>query len=226
MKLIPTIGMCVALSGSMFHPTALPAEEVAEPVSDRQIVTTVSENNFDFNDYAYWKKQGYSSIPEYNKALEDMHNEASGKADKAIALYSLSDEDKEKLYLYEKKMANAECIDIYNKYSDLFDELVDEYKSSQNVAYSYSNGGGLTKSAGVNYFNGRRETWYSSRVLYHYRTGEWTPDANGVYRDKDGYVVVAASDLPQGATVNTSHGMGKVYDCGCAPGTTDIYVNW
>lgn len=88
------------------------------------------------------------------------------------------------------------------------------------------NGSGLTKSGGVNWHDGRKETWYSSNVLYHYRTGEWTVGEDGVYRDADGYVVVAASDLDQGSTVSTSFGEGKVYDTGCAAGTTDIYTAW
>lgn len=88
------------------------------------------------------------------------------------------------------------------------------------------NGDGLTASKGVNWHNGRKETYYSSNVLYHYRTPEWSTDEYGVYRDSDGYVVVAASDLEQGAEVDTSFGMGKVYDSGCSAGTTDIYTNW
>lgn len=88
------------------------------------------------------------------------------------------------------------------------------------------NGDGLTMSGGVNYHNGRRETWYSSNAAYHYRTGEWTVGEDGVYRDADGYIVVAASDLAQGSTVETSLGTGKVYDSGCAAGTTDIYTAW
>ena len=88
------------------------------------------------------------------------------------------------------------------------------------------NGDGLTASKGVNYHNGRKETYYSSNVLYHYRTSEWTVDEYGVYRDSDGYVVVAASDLDQGSEVSTSFGIGKVYDIGCAAGTNDIYTNW
>ena len=84
----------------------------------------------------------------------------------------------------------------------------------------------LSKVQGVNYYNGRRETWYSSNVLYHKDTAQWTLDANGVYRDSDGYVVIASSDHSFGDTVETSHGAGKVYDTGCPNGTTDIYVNW
>lgn len=90
------------------------------------------------------------------------------------------------------------------------------------------NGSGLTKSGGVNWHNGRRETWYSSSNpnSYHYRTGEWTVGEDGVYRDADGYVVVAAGDYELGSTVDTSFGEGKVYDYCGTPGTTDVYVNW
>lgn len=90
----------------------------------------------------------------------------------------------------------------------------------------YSNGSGLNPTSGVNYYNGWRETYYSSNVLYHYRTPEWTVDENGVYRDSEGYVVVASSSDGQGSVVETSFGLGKVYDSGCAYGTHDIYTNW
>lgn len=88
------------------------------------------------------------------------------------------------------------------------------------------NGSGLTKEGGINYYNGRTESWYSSNVLYHYRTPEWTAGADGVYRDADGYVVVAASDVPMGSVIDSSYGPAKVYDTGCAAGVTDIYTNW
>jgi hypothetical protein len=100
------------------------------------------------------------------------------------------------------------------------------YSTYSSPSYSYSNTGGLTKSGGVNYYNGRRETWYSSRTLHHYRTSEWTVGSDGVYRDSDGYVVVACSDKAQGSEVDTSKGKGKIYDSGCAAGTTDIYTAW
>lgn len=118
---------------------------------------------------------------------------------------------------------------------EIIEETIEEpyYEEVEpNYEYEYiqksweENGDGLTASKGVNYHNGRKETYYSSNVLYHYRTPEWTVDEYGVYRDSDGYVVVAASDLDQGSEVDTSFGKGKVYDSGCAAGTTDIYTNW
>lgn len=104
-----------------------------------------------------------------------------------------------------------------------YEEPVQE--PSNEPSYNFYTGP-LNPTSGVYYYNGRKETYYSSRVLYHYRTPEWTAGYDGVYRDSEGYVVVAASDLSQGSLVDTSFGMGKVYDSGCAAGTTDIYVIW
>ena len=97
--------------------------------------------------------------------------------------------------------------------------------SYTSAAY-YANGSGLTRLSGVNNYNGRRETYYSSNVLYHHRTGEWTQDSEGFWRDSDGYYVVAAGDKAQGSTFTGSKGECKVYDSGCAAGTTDYYTGW
>lgn len=85
---------------------------------------------------------------------------------------------------------------------------------------------GLNTWSGVNYHDGRTETYYSSNVLYHYRTPEWTLDDEGFWRDSDGYYVVAASDMEHGETFTGSKGECKVYDCGCNEGVTDYYVAW
>lgn len=100
------------------------------------------------------------------------------------------------------------------------------YSSSYVAAAYYANGSGLTRSGGVNNYNGRRETYYSSNVLYHHRTGEWTQDSEGFWRDSDGYYVVAAGDKAQGSTFTGSKGECKVYDSGCAAATTDYYTGW
>lgn len=87
--------------------------------------------------------------------------------------------------------------------------------------------GNSFQSDGVWQDENYRYTWYSSNVLYHYRTPEWTAGADGIYRDADGYVVVASSDHPQGTVVEgTPFGACKVYDSGCASGTLDVYTNF
>ena len=86
----------------------------------------------------------------------------------------------------------------------------------------------LTKSKGVVYFNGHKETWYSQKVLPG--GGLKIPgrhvDSRGLVCDGDGYICIASSDYKKGTIVETSLGTGKVYDSGCASGTIDIYCNW
>lgn len=125
-------------------------------------------------------------------------------------------EEEERIRLEEEAAAQAQM--------QTATATVNQQPASQN--YYVDSNGKLTASGGVNYYNGRKETWYSSNVLYHYRTPEWTCGADGVYRDADGYVVVAASDLPLGSYVETSFGTARVLDTGCSPGTTDIYTAW
>lgn len=85
---------------------------------------------------------------------------------------------------------------------------------------------GLTQEGGINYYDGRLETYYSSNVLPHYRMGEWSTDDEGFYRTDEGYYVVAASDMEQGTVFEGSKGECIVLDSGCADGTTDYYVAW
>lgn len=96
----------------------------------------------------------------------------------------------------------------------------------------YSSGGvkgnpdGINSFDGTNEYGGRYETYYSSRVLYHENTAQWTLDDQGFYRTSDGYYVVASSDHPQGTIIDTSQGEAIVLDSGCESGVTDFYVNW
>lgn len=85
---------------------------------------------------------------------------------------------------------------------------------------------GLNAFTGVNEYEGRTETYYSSNVLYHYRTNEWWLDDEGFYRTDEGFYVVAASDMEQGTTFEGSKGTCIVLDTGCDAGITDYYVNW
>lgn len=88
----------------------------------------------------------------------------------------------------------------------------------------------LTKRGGVyhNPYTGLKETWYSQRVLPGGGLdipGRHVND-EGFVCDEDGYICVASSTYSKGAIIETSRGMGKVYDSGCAPGILDIYTNW
>lgn len=101
-----------------------------------------------------------------------------------------------------------------------------EYEPMFEPVGLYEPSDGLTMEGGINYHDGRLETYYSSNVAQHYRQGEWTTDGEGFWRTSDGYYVVAASDMEQGTVFEGSKGECIVLDSGCANGTTDYYVNW
>ena len=107
------------------------------------------------------------------------------------------------------------------------------YNGNLKMEYSalYTTAGSrLTRSKGAQYFNGHKETYYSQRVLPGNSLnipGRHVAD-DGTVRDGDGFICVAADPgfMPKGSILITSLGPAKVYDCGCAYGTIDIYVNW
>lgn len=84
----------------------------------------------------------------------------------------------------------------------------------------------LNPESGVTYFNNRKETYYSSKVLYHKDTEQWVVDSEGMYRTSDGFYVIASSDYPKGTILEVSKGLGEVLDCGCDSGIIDYYCNW
>lgn len=114
-------------------------------------------------------------------------------------------------------------------YDEIQSMVNTKYPETPTVTHEYS-GCGLTKLNGV-YWNpntGLKETWYSQKVLPG--GGLKIPGRHvnneGFVCDGDGYICVSSSTYPKGTIIETSRGMGKVYDSGCAPGVLDIYVNW
>lgn len=82
------------------------------------------------------------------------------------------------------------------------------------------------RSMGVIYMHGYKYSYYSSRVLYHYRTPEWYACDDHLYRTKEGYIVVASRDHAPGTIVPTPFGPGQVHDRCQRSGVIDIYVNF
>lgn len=133
----------------------------------------------------------------------------------------------------EMETAPAAYIRIEKVFSEISTEeaIVALNEGTLKMEYSarYTTGG-LTKRRGAINFNGHRETYYSEKVLPG--TGLRIPGRHvaddGTIRDENGYICVAADPgfLPKGTVLITSLGPAKVYDCGCAYGTVDIYVSW
>lgn len=87
------------------------------------------------------------------------------------------------------------------------------------------------KRDGEVYYNELRFTWYSERVkpgggLTSLNSNGRHVDDNGFVCDGDGYIALASNDYAKGSVIETPFGTGKVYDCGCASGTVDVYVSW
>lgn len=84
--------------------------------------------------------------------------------------------------------------------------------------------------------DGYLETYYSSNILYHANTSEWTADEEGFYKTDDGYYVVGVdiNDInPEtgegyqiGDIVETGKGEAKVMDYGFGAHVHDFYTNW
>ena len=101
----------------------------------------------------------------------------------------------------------------------------EDYSWVESYEPSYS-GDGFKQQGIRDGVDSATETWYSSNQAYHYRTGEWSTDDEGYYRDAEGYYVVASNDYEQGSVVNTSKGEARVYDDGTNSGNIDFYVAW
>ena len=139
----------------------------------------------------------------------------------------------------EKNIVEEQEINVPEENNKSYDDMTLEEKqdalNNGTLALEYSGlynntNERLTKSGGVYYFNGHKETYYDEKRLPG--TGLNIPGRHvaddGTIRDGDGYICVASdlSFLPKGAVLITSLGPAKVYDTGCSYGTIDIYVNW
>lgn len=189
-----------------------------------------------------YKAEGYENFADWVAALKAKIQELQVKISESRNLEYLYDEDVAALDNIEANISNAFSLVTLGEYENTINSMFDKSAArraeaeaaekkkaleQQQKQQSYSSSsGGLTKSGGVFNYNGRRETYYSSRVLYHYRTPEWWVDGEGFYRTSEGYYVVAASDMSQGTVFQGSKGMCQVLDSGCAAGTTDYYVSW
>ena len=104
-----------------------------------------------------------------------------------------------------------------------------QQQAAQQQSYSGS-GSRLTRSSGVNYYNGNKETYYnldmrgviSNAQSMGIQGNYWIRD-DGVKMYGD-YVIVAAQ-MNKGTIISTSLGTGIVLDY-CPAGTIDIATNW
>lgn len=196
----------------------------------------------------WYTQEGYDNVTEWWNSLIEMKEKYSNIASATVSEWGdyLTDEQKDKIQELSKKIQSSHSQKEINNYVWTIESIEAEarevkekkeaeiaaaaqakttqasYRPSSNYSGSASN----FKSAGVIYYNGYRFTYYSSRVLYHYMTPQWTLGSDGIYRDSNGYIIVASSDHSQGTLLDTPFGTGIVRDSGCASGTIDVYVGW
>lgn len=186
-------------------------EPVAQEEQVTEIVTVVQD-----------KEAEQLAIQQLNK-YKQKKIKYIDKQRKRYSDYTTSSQEK-LIKKYKKNISNATIKVKVDKNFKRAKRVLKKVK--QKKARFYNSGPADFQSCGVKYYNGHRFTYYSSSVLHHYRTNEWTPDNLGFYRDSDGYLVVAADFISQGSLINTPWGVGKKYDCGAGSNTVDMYVNW
>lgn len=84
------------------------------------------------------------------------------------------------------------------------------------------------ESKGSLHWNDWRWTYYTSNIkyTYHYKTKEWYPCDDGIYRTEDGYIVLASQHHDKGTILDTPFGKGIVLDWCGTEGTIDIYTHY
>ncbi|MCU0667670.1 MAG: G5 domain-containing protein, partial [Patescibacteria group bacterium] len=125
--------------------------------------------------------------------------------------------------------------------TELSSEVLQEPVAQEVIVGVKSNGNGLSQAKGVNQFtdsNGvtHRETYYDlpMRIVMGNcgAGGYYTVREDGAKVDKDGYVIIAANlrNYPRCSVVETSLGLGKVYDTGgfavMHPHGYDLATDW
>lgn len=190
-------------------------EEVSQPEEKKNIVTKYTTTGVNIRAGASLESEIITTVS-INTELQVVESEAE---------WTEVIEGENTYYIYSKYLSDKKTEIPVTSRSNTERKIT---KNNNIETKGSSSSNPLTKSKGVVYYNGHRETWYSQKVLPG--GGLKIPgrhvDSRGLVCDGNGYICVASSDLAKGTIVETSLGTGKVYDCGCASGTIDIYTDW
>lgn len=190
-------------------------EEVSQPEEEKNIVTKYTTTGVNIRAGASLESEIIKTVST-NTELQVIESEAE---------WTEVIEGENIYYIYSKYLSNKKTNISVTSRSDT-ERTITKNNNIETKGSPSSNP--LTRSKGVVYYNGHRETWYSQKVLPG--GGLKIPgrhvDSRGLVCDGDGYICVASSDLAKGTIVETSLGTGKVYDCGCPKNTIDIYCDW
>lgn len=194
-----------------------------------------------------YRAEGYDDLSSWLTAVKDKIQELQVKIDESRNLEYLYDEDIAALDNIDANLTNTFSLVTLGEYENIINGMFDKsaarraeaeaaekkkaLEQQQQQSYSAPSGGGvLTPSSGVNWFNGRKETYYNldmSGVIANAKNmgiqGDYWVRGDGV-KMYGNYVIVAAQ-MGKGTIIETSLGTGIVLDY-CPAGTIDIAVSW
>ena len=153
------------------------------------------------------------------------HNKQKENTARSIEQINLLKSSNETNLVAENEEYSSEPVEQY--YDDSYSD--EEYYGSYEVPYdaAYNTNGPTRQMPG--YYDGYLETYYSSNVLHHYMTDQWTADEEGFYRDDNGYYIIGVDEsegIPLGTVVETGKGEAIVMDYGSGMKVHDFYTNW
>lgn len=235
------IGCCVCFTTAY----ALPSGTVVSENAYNQTVDN-QEQKPSTNEPSSTEDENAEALEEYKNDMAKKHKNAEKLYNKTVKHYKnvLYAIDKQELKKHWKTMCNAtspdnmleeDSLEKYTEARKSFDKL------KRTLEKEYTKTGGVGKyrggefkipydfrSSGVLTDRKFRYTYYSSSVLYHCKTPQWTLCNDGLYRDKKGRVVVASDDYKHGSVINSPlFGTCIVLDCGVGSSRTlDVYVGW
>ena len=195
-----------------------------------------------------YKAEGYDNLSDWLFAVKTKTQELQGKISESRNLEFLYDEDIAVLDNIEANIPNAFSLVTLGEYENTINSMFDKSaarraeaeaaekkkaleQQQQQQTYSAPSGGGvLTPSSGINWFNGRKETYYNldmSGVVANAKNmgieGDYWVRGDGV-KMYGNYVIVAAQ-MDKGTIIETSLGTGIVLDW-CQAGTIDLATTW
>lgn len=195
-----------------------------------------------------YKAEGYDDLSSWLVAVKGKIQELQSKSSEARNLKYLYNEDIAALDNIDANLSNAFSLMTLGEYENIINSVFDKSaarraeaeaaekkkaleQQQQQQTYSAPSGGGvLTPSSGINWFNGRKETYYNldmSGVIANAKNmgiqGDYWVRGDGV-KMYGNYVIVAAQ-MDKGTIIETSLGTGIVLDY-CPAGTIDIAVSW
>ena len=246
-KIVCGLGIIGAL-GALGSQVNIPLPAYAEVV-EKDFGDTIPDPVQETVESQYpYMAEGYSNLDDWKIALKAKIQELQVKINESRNLQYLYDEDIAALDTIENSLKNTFSLVALGEYEYTIISINDKNATRQAEAeaaekkkaleqqqqqqtYSAPSGGGvLTPSSGVNWFNGRKETYYNlnmSGVVANAKNmgieGDYWVRGDGV-KMYGGYVIVAAQ-MDKGTIIDTSLGAGIVLDY-CPAGTIDIAVSW